>query len=173
MPFFAITPVFLRSLWSSYYKREMTLDAPAKFFLSLQHKLFYIVLSLARFNLYALSYGYLFKTAFEPKKARGGRWWWWAEIFALGLFYTWFGSVLKGTGSWKSALTYLLVSHVAASPVHVQVSLRPAAHDAPALRPLTRDLVPSRSCSRTSRARRPTSAPSSPSSRASCARPWT
>ena len=100
----------------------MTLDAPAKFFLSLQHKLFYIVLSLARFNLYARSYGYLFKTAFEPMKARGGRWWWWAEIFALGLFYTWFGAVLKGCGSWKNALTYLLVSHIAASPVHVQVS---------------------------------------------------
>ena len=122
LPFFAITPVFLRSLWSSYYKREMTLDAPAKFFLSLQHKLFYIVLSLARFNLYANSYGYLAKTAFEPKKYRGGRWWWWAEIFALGLFYTWFGAVLKGCGSWKNALIYLLVSHISASPVHVQVS---------------------------------------------------
>ncbi|TBU63846.1 fatty acid/sphingolipid desaturase [Dichomitus squalens] len=123
LPFFAISPVFLRSLWSSYYKREMTFDAPAKFFISLQHKLFYVVLSLARFNLYALSYGYLFKTAFEPKKARGGRWWWWAEVFALGLFFTWYGAVLKGCGSWKNILVYLLVSHIAASPVHVQIVL--------------------------------------------------
>ena len=122
LPFFAISPVFLKSLWSSYYKRELTFDAASKFLISLQHKLFYIVLSLARFNLYANSYGYLAKTAFEPKKYRGGRWWWWAEIAGLGLFYAWFGAVLKGCGSWQNALVYLLVSHIAASPVHVQVS---------------------------------------------------
>ena len=86
LPFFAISPVFLKSLWSSYYKREMTFDAASKFLISLQHKLFYIVLSLARFNLYANSYGYLAKTAFEPRRYRGGRWWWWAEVFGLGLF---------------------------------------------------------------------------------------
>ncbi|KAI0735069.1 fatty acid/sphingolipid desaturase [Earliella scabrosa] len=123
LPFFAISPVFLKSLWSSYYKRELTFDAASKFLISLQHKLFYIVLSLARFNLYANSYGYLAKTAFEPKKYRGGRWWWWAEIAGLGLFYAWFGAVLKGCGSWQNALVYLLVSHIAASPVHVQIVL--------------------------------------------------
>ena len=101
----------------------MALDAAAKIFLAFQHKLFYIVLSLARFNLYANSYGYLAKTAFEPKRFRGGRWWWWAEIVCLGLYFTWFGALLRGCGSWKSMLVYLLVSHIAASPVHVQVSV--------------------------------------------------
>lgn len=121
LPFFAISPVFIKSLWSSYYKREMTFDAFGKFLISVQHKLFYIVLSLARFNLYANSYGYLAKTAFEPRRHRGGRWWWWAEIVCLGLFFAWFGAVLKGCGSWGNILTYLLVSHIAASPVHAQV----------------------------------------------------
>ncbi|KAI0778284.1 fatty acid/sphingolipid desaturase [Trametes elegans] len=123
LPFFAISPVFFNSLWSSYYKREMTFDAFGKFFISLQHKLFYVVLSLARFNLYANSWGYLAKTAFEPRRWRGGRWWWWAEVVCLGLFFAWFGAVLKGCGSWRNILTYLLVSHVAASPVHVQIVL--------------------------------------------------
>ncbi|KAI0361509.1 fatty acid/sphingolipid desaturase [Trametes cingulata] len=123
LPFFAISPVFLKSLWSSYYKREMTFDAFGKLFVSMQHKLFYVVLSLARFNLYANSYGYLAKTAFEPKRYRGGRWWWWAEVFCLGLFFLWFGAILKGCGSWQKALGYLLVSHIAASPVHVQIVL--------------------------------------------------
>ncbi len=121
IPFFAISPVFLKSLWSSYYKREMTFDAFGRFFVSMQHKLFYVVLSLARFNLYVNSWGYLAKTALEPRRARGGRWWWWAEIVCLGLFFVWFGAVLRGCGSWRSGLAYLLVSHVAASPVHVQV----------------------------------------------------
>ncbi|KAI0375100.1 fatty acid/sphingolipid desaturase [Pilatotrama ljubarskyi] len=123
LPFFAISPVFLKSLWSSYYKREMTFDAFGKFFVSMQHKLFYVVLSLARFNLYANSYGYLAKTAFEPRRFRGGRWWWWAEVSCLGVFFLWFGAVLKGCGSWQKTLAYLLVSHIAASPVHVQIVL--------------------------------------------------
>ncbi|OSD03169.1 fatty acid/sphingolipid desaturase [Trametes coccinea BRFM310] len=122
LPFFAISPVFLNSLWSSYYKREMTFDAFGKLFVSMQHKLFYLVLSLARFNLYANSYGYLAKTAFEPRRFRGGRWWWWAEIAGLGLFFVWFGAVLRGCGTWQSALVYLLVSHIAASPVHIVLS---------------------------------------------------
>lgn len=99
----------------------MTFDAFGRLFVSMQHKLFYIVLSLARFNLYANSYGYLAKTAFEPRRFRGGRWWWWAEVFCLSLFFLWFGAVLRGCGSWRNILVYLLVSHIAASPVHVQV----------------------------------------------------
>ncbi|PIL31856.1 hypothetical protein GSI_06560 [Ganoderma sinense ZZ0214-1] len=123
LPFFAISPVFFKSLWSSFYQREMTFDAPSRFFLSMQHKLFYVVLSLARFNLYVRSYNYLLKTAFEPPRARGGGWWWWAEVFALGLFFTWFGAVLKGCGSWPNVLMYLLVSHMASSLMHVQIVL--------------------------------------------------
>ncbi|KAH9937028.1 fatty acid/sphingolipid desaturase [Fomitopsis serialis] len=123
IPFFAITPVFFKSLYSSYYKRVMVFDYFSKVLISVQHKLYYAVLSLARFNLYALSYTYLAKTAFEPKRALGGRWWWWSEIFCLGLFYCWFLSVLGGCGSWRKTLLYLLVSHIAASPVHVQIVL--------------------------------------------------
>ncbi|KAI0639502.1 fatty acid/sphingolipid desaturase [Trametes polyzona] len=123
LPFFAISPVFFKSLWSSYYKREMTFDAFGRLFVSAQHKLFYLVLALARFNLYANSYGYLARTALEPRRFRGGRWWWWAEIACLGLFFAWFGAVLRGCGTWRRALVYLLVSHIAASPVHVQIVL--------------------------------------------------
>ncbi|KAF9822108.1 hypothetical protein IEO21_00102 [Rhodonia placenta] len=122
LPFFAISPVFLKSLWSSYYKRVMVFDAFARVFLPFQHKLFYVVLSLARFNLYVQSYSYLAKTAFEPRRAVGGRWWWWAEIGSLGLFFCWYLSILKGCGTWGNILMYLLVSHIAASPVHIVLS---------------------------------------------------
>ena len=124
LPFFAISHVFFTTLWSSYYKRAMKFDIAAKFFIPIQHRMFYVVMSLARFNLYALSYGYLAKTAMQSPRARGGRWWWWAEICCLGLFYCWFGAVLKGCGSWPKALMYLLVSHVVTSPLHVQVCLQ-------------------------------------------------
>ncbi|KAI0695151.1 fatty acid desaturase-domain-containing protein [Cytidiella melzeri] len=123
LPFFAISPVFFNSLWSSYYKRVMTFDFFSKLFISVQHKLFYVILALARFNLYVNSYAYLAKTAFEAPRAKGGRWWWWSEVFALTLFYCWYGAVLQGCGSWTNILTYLLISNIVASPVHVQIVL--------------------------------------------------
>ena len=101
----------------------MAFDAVAKVLITVQHKLFYIIMALARFNLYANSYIFLAKTAFQPKRAKGGRWWWWAEIICIGFFYSWYLRVLKGCGSWPTALGYLLISNVVPSPLHVQVNL--------------------------------------------------
>ncbi|GJE87650.1 fatty acid/sphingolipid desaturase [Phanerochaete sordida] len=123
LPFFAISPVFFTSLWSSYYKRVMAFDAFAKVLITVQHKLFYVIMGLARFNLYANSYAFLAKTAFQPPKAKGGRWWWWTEVTFLGLFYCWYIRVLRGCGSWPVALGYLLISNVVPSPLHVQIVL--------------------------------------------------
>lgn len=101
----------------------MAFDAFAKFFISIQHKLFYIVMAFARFNLYVLSYTYLAKHAFQPKRAVGGRWWWWSEVVALGIFFYWYSSVLMGIPSLKTRLAYLAISHIVTSPLHVQVKL--------------------------------------------------
>ncbi|KAH9487001.1 Delta 8-(E)-sphingolipid desaturase [Psilocybe cubensis] len=123
MPFFAISPAFLDSLWSSYYKRTMKLDAFAKFLLRVQHKIFYLVMAFARFNLYANSYTYLYQKAFDTKRARGGWWAWRMEVAGIAFFWVWFGRVLYGCGSWQMALAYLLVSHAVTSPLHVQIVL--------------------------------------------------
>ncbi|KAJ7872306.1 delta 8-sphingoloid desaturase protein [Mycena olivaceomarginata] len=123
LPFLAISTVFFTSLWSSYYKRILPFDRFAKVFIQLQHRLFYIVLALARFNLYASSYPYIVRKAFDTKRARGGRWAWWLEAVGIISFWCWYGRILANCGSWKTGLAYLLVSHVAASPVHVQIVL--------------------------------------------------
>ncbi|KAG6856655.1 hypothetical protein H0H87_002245, partial [Tephrocybe sp. NHM501043] len=120
LPFFAISPVFLTNLWSSYYKRTMWFDRFAKLFVAIQHKLFYLVMMFARFNLYANSYIYLFQKAFDTPRARGGRWAWAMEVLGIVFFWSWFGRVLYGCGSCQTALAYLLVSHAATSPLHVQ-----------------------------------------------------
>ena len=99
----------------------MGFDRFAKLFLALQHKLFYVVMSLGRFNLYANSYAYLYKKAFDTKRARGGHWAWRLEMAGLIFFWAWFGYVLYGCGTWQKTLAYLLVSHVVTSPLHVQV----------------------------------------------------
>lgn len=126
IPFFAISPLFLRSLYSSYYHRIMTFDAPARFLLAFQHNLFYIVLALARFNLYANSYAFLVRSALAPGTNKAARWTMRIEVACLIGFWCWYGALLFGTGSWQMGLMYVLVSHIVASPVHVQVRACPA-----------------------------------------------
>ncbi|TEB35188.1 delta 8-sphingoloid desaturase protein [Coprinellus micaceus] len=123
IPFFAISTAFFSSLWSSYYKRVMKFDLFARFFISIQHKIFYIVMAFARFNLYANSYTYLYQKAFDTKRARGGMWAWRLEVLGIVFFWSWFGRVLYGTGSWQNAVIYLVISHVVTSPLHVQIVL--------------------------------------------------
>lgn len=58
--FFAITTHFLRNLHSTFYSWNMRFDAPSTL-LAMQYRLSYIVMGLARFNLHALSYHYLWR----------------------------------------------------------------------------------------------------------------
>jgi len=95
----------------------MAFDAFSKFMIAVQHKIYYVVLSLARFNLYANSYGYL--AGPKPKHDN----FWKLELTGVACFWMYFGGMLWAQRSWQMRLGFLLVSHIAASPVHVQVSL--------------------------------------------------
>lgn len=84
-------------------------------------------MAFARFNLYRLSYSSMFYKIFERRRARGGRWAVGLEFVGVVVFWCWFGGiVLRGCGSWKMALAYVLVSHAATSPLHVQAREIPA-----------------------------------------------
>lgn len=101
----------------------MLVDAFASIVLKFQHQLYYFVMSLARFNLYANSYSFLFKRAFESKKARGGKWTFYTEVFAIALFWIWYSAMLISIGNWKIALVSMLISNIVPSPLHVQVRI--------------------------------------------------
>ncbi|KAJ6604586.1 delta 8-sphingoloid desaturase protein [Mycena vulgaris] len=124
LPFIAISPVFFDSLWSSYYKRTLHFDRFAKFFVQLQHRLFYVVLGLARIQpLRQLvpvhqSARRSTRSARAAAAGRGA-----SKVVGIAFFWCWFGRVLANCGSWKTGLAYLLVSHIAAAPVHVQIVL--------------------------------------------------
>ncbi|RSH89495.1 hypothetical protein EHS25_002044 [Saitozyma podzolica] len=117
IPFFAISKDFFGSLWSTYYKRVMAFDGFSKRMVALQHKLYYVVLSLARFNLYANSYAYLL----GPKPRHDA--FWRFELAGVAFYWSYFGAMLRGLPSWKMRLAYLLISHMVSSPVHVQIVL--------------------------------------------------
>lgn len=123
MPIFAVSHRFLDSLQSTYYDRNMTFDAAAKVMLKIQNYSYYPIMMLARFNLYVLSWDYFLKGQ-APKK--GPAWWHiWFELAGQVFFWYWFGYgvMYKSIPDWRSRLTFLLVSHIVTSPLHIQITL--------------------------------------------------
>ncbi|BGP42948.1 hypothetical protein JCM10449v2_006963 [Rhodotorula kratochvilovae] len=122
LPFFAITTRFFESIRSTYYNRILAFDAFAKTVLPHQHKLYYLVMCFARFNLFALSYGFLL-TKWPARrsplfKLRL------LELVGIAFFWAWFGGlVLAGIRGTGNTWLYLIVSFAVTSPLHVQIVL--------------------------------------------------
>ena len=99
----------------------MGFDAFARIIISIQHKLFYLVMMFGRFNVDRFSYLSIYKHAFDTRRARGDGWAWGLEVVGVMFFWVWFSQVLIGCGSWQKALGYVLISHAATSLLHVSV----------------------------------------------------
>ena len=125
LPFFANTPEFFKSIYSSYYGRMLPFDRLTRALIPFQHHLFYIILSLARFNLYRLSYAHLISTITSPKKRNSFPWHWWLEMVGLCVFYYWYTAVLRGIPDWSTRIAYVLITNIVPSPLHVQVNYQP------------------------------------------------
>ncbi|OAA73779.1 Fatty acid/sphingolipid desaturase [Cordyceps fumosorosea ARSEF 2679] len=123
MPLFAISHRLLGSLRSTYYDRVMTYDAAAKILLRIQAWTYYPFLALGRFNLYVLSWQFLL-TGRGPKKGISA-WHRWVELAGHLFFWYWFGylMVYKSIPDGWSRFTFVMVSHIASSPLHVQIVL--------------------------------------------------
>ncbi|EME42396.1 hypothetical protein DOTSEDRAFT_73278 [Dothistroma septosporum NZE10] len=123
MPFFAVSHRFFDSLRSTYYDRVMTFDAVAKFVLQYQHYLYYPILTMGRFNLYVLSWQYIFLGQ-GPRK--GPAWWHrYLEMAGQAFFWYWFGylTVYKSIPTGWDRFVFVMVSHAITMPVHVQITL--------------------------------------------------
>ncbi|ETI24850.1 hypothetical protein G647_04220 [Cladophialophora carrionii CBS 160.54] len=123
MPFFAISTRFFNSLRSTYYDRVMQFDGFARWAISKQHWLYYPLLTFGRFNLYRLSWEYLFLGQ-APKK--GPAWWHrYLEILGHVVFWTWFGYlvVYKSIPTAWDRFVFIMISHMITAPLHVQITL--------------------------------------------------
>ena len=124
MPFFAISHRFFNSLRSTYYDRDMTFDAAARFMIKYQHYLYYPILLMGRFNLYVLSWSYLLTPSQAPSK--GPAWWHrYLEMVGQVFFWYWFGhqTIYLRIPTLSSRITFLLISHMVTGPLHVQLTL--------------------------------------------------
>jgi len=123
MPFFAISHRFFESLRSTYYDRIMTYDPVAKFMLKYQHYMYYPILCFGRFNLYVLSWQYIFLGQ-GPRK--GPAWWHrYLEMVGQAFFWYWFGylTVYKSIPNGWDRFLFVMISHAVTMPVHVQITL--------------------------------------------------
>ncbi|EPE03681.1 fatty acid desaturase [Ophiostoma piceae UAMH 11346] len=123
MPFFAVSHRLLGSLRSTYYDKIMEYDAAAKIFLSVQHYTYYLILCFGRFNLYRLSWIYI-AMGLGPRKGPA-RWHRWLEAVGQVFFWTWFGYgvLYRGIDTNRGRFIFVMVSHVATMPLHVQITL--------------------------------------------------
>lgn len=80
-------------------------------------------MAVARFNLYFLSIGHLL----SPRAQNLGRAMWTrpAEILSIACYWFLFGYVLcyRSIPSWKLRALFVVVSHIATMPLHVQITL--------------------------------------------------
>ncbi|KAI1932486.1 hypothetical protein LOZ66_006868 [Ophidiomyces ophidiicola] len=123
LPFFAVSHRFFSSLRSTYYDRIMKYDGAARYLTRYQNYLYYPVLLFGRFNLYRLSWEYLF---FGGAPRKGPAWWHrWFEIVGQIFFWTWFGYgvVFLGIPDWRNRCLFVMVSHMVTAPLHVQITL--------------------------------------------------
>ncbi|KAI1905696.1 hypothetical protein LOZ53_006185 [Ophidiomyces ophidiicola] len=123
LPFFAVSHRFFSSLRSTYYDRIMKYDGAARYLTRYQNYLYYPVLLFGRFNLYRLSWEYLF---FGGAPRKGPAWWHrWFEIVGQIFFWVWFGYgvVFLGIPDWRNRCLFVMVSHMVTAPLHVQITL--------------------------------------------------
>jgi len=117
LPFMAVSPKFFKSLYSTYYNRIMKFDALGKFFIPYQHFWFYIVMSFARFNLYAQSFIFNLVGPGSRSDKRN------IELLSLAGFWCWLSFLLYTLPSLSHILLFLFISHATAGIVHVQITI--------------------------------------------------
>lgn len=115
LPVLAISDKYFKSIYSFYHKRVMQFDKVAKFFVRYQHLLYFVIMGLARFNLYLQS----FLLAFSKEKVKMRFW----EIFTMCLFWTWYLYLCSYLPTFWTRLAFVLLAHFLAGIIHIQITL--------------------------------------------------
>jgi len=115
LPVFAVNPKILdKPFWSTYHERMMSMDGIATFFVSYQHYIFWPLMLVARFNLYAQSWIMLFTKEYKMYNRS-------LEFCSLTAFATWVLSVALCQNTWTESVLWVLLSHAVAGLLHFQI----------------------------------------------------
>eukprot|EP01006_Ploeotia_vitrea_P034272 TRINITY_DN65733_c5_g2_i2.p1 TRINITY_DN65733_c5_g2~~TRINITY_DN65733_c5_g2_i2.p1 ORF type:complete len:486 (+),score=257.55 TRINITY_DN65733_c5_g2_i2:137-1594(+) len=122
LPVLAVTKKAFNGYFSKYYERYMNFDAVSAFIIAHQHYLYYVVMGVARWNLYLQSLLLLLNPF---KKVRGRA----IELASVGAFWLWFIAVVRTIPAGSAIFLWIMVSHAIAGIIHVQITLSHFAMD--------------------------------------------
>jgi delta8-fatty-acid desaturase len=115
MPIMAVSEkVIKKPYWSTYYKKWVKLDAAATFLVSYQHLLFFPLMAVARFNLYAQSLILLC----NPRAKTPYRW---HELTSIAAFFTWYLAVALTLPTWTERVVWVVLAHAVSGLLHIQI----------------------------------------------------
>ena len=115
LPVFAITDKFFKPVLSTYHNKTLSFDRISKFFVSNQHLLYYVIMGVARFNLYAQSFIHAFmQTSGRRRKL---------ELLTLAIFWSWFLLLCSFIPTLSGRVVFVLLSHFIAGLLHVQITI--------------------------------------------------
>ena len=115
LPVLAITDKFFKSVRSMYHEKTLTFNGLAKFFVSNQHWLYYLIMGLARYNLYVQSFLLVFSLPNGRAK--------YLECLGLAFFWTWYIYLCSFLPCWTSLFIFVFVAHFLAGVLHIQITL--------------------------------------------------
>jgi fatty acid desaturase len=116
LPLFALSADAVNGYFSVYHRKHFR---PFFGLIRVQHLLYYPVMCVARFNLYAQSFVHVYRNYRHD-------WWSLNEVFALLVFWVWFPCLVYAVSGHQStlvALAFILTSHAVAGILHVQITL--------------------------------------------------
>lgn len=123
LPFFAVSQRLFGSVYSTYYEKWLWFDKASRFLIKAQHYLYYPILCFGRFNLYRLSWEHLLR-GLGPRHGKAA-FFRWVELAGLAFFQYWFFYLVcyRSLSTAAERWTFIMVSHIATMPVHVQITL--------------------------------------------------
>ena len=115
MPSFAVSEhVIQRPYWSSFYRKWFRLDSTARVLVGYQHFLFFPLMLVARFNMYAQSWRFLL----DQNARTGFRKY---EMCSLIIFIWWYLGVALSMKTWYESVAWVLISHGTTGILHIQI----------------------------------------------------
>mmetsp|Transcript_14839 Transcript_14839/g.17404 ORF Transcript_14839/g.17404 Transcript_14839/m.17404 type:complete len:812 (-) Transcript_14839:241-2676(-) len=117
LPMLCVSSKLFGKFWSTYHEKFFITDAVARFFVSYQHLLFYPIMGVARFNLYAQSWLLLLSKRGSEIEYRK------MEILSLSIFFAWYIAMLSFLPTWLEVAAFVLISHASSGLLHVQICI--------------------------------------------------
>ena len=117
IPLLAVSSKYFKSVFSLYHNRRLTFDSLAKRMVGIQNYTFYPIMAIARFNLYVQSILLVFTSNQLSQRRKI------VEFFTLGLYYTWYFTLVSMIPSTGMKIAFVLISHAVGGIIHVQICL--------------------------------------------------